>query len=597
MQDFRKETIYFIVVDRFCDGDPDNNLGKCDEQYDPTHTNWQMYWGGDLEGIITRLDYIFGMGASAIWITPVFQQVESVVIEKGVRRAPYHGYWAQDFKRIDEHLVNRDDDVRVFSRNDTVFDKLVKKLHERGGKLVLDIVCNHSSPHLPGGRGVLYDDGVKLASYDEDDGSWYHRLGDVKNWSDLNEVQTRDLCDLSDFNEESLAYRRYIKDAIKKWLSKGVDGLRVDTVKHMPLWFWQEFVSDMRRHEPGIFMFGEWFMGGVYDPDSVTFVHGSGMSMLDFSLRQAIEDALARDVYRGFAQVGDIFQRDGTLRTATELVTFVDNHDLPRFLSMRNDPARFRMANLLVMTARGIPCIYYGSEQLLHDDTDGGNDPYNRPMMETWDTTSSLYRELRILADLRRRNIAVQKGGTFQHVVTPDLFVFSRKYAGSSIVVAMNKGSPSAVQVADLPLPAGKHTCLLTGRTVDVKEGIADLDLEKNDVLVLENNVPLAASRAVCEFQLNGLSTRYGEEVFLVGDCPELGEWDYERPVRMEYINNNTWCVDVPFDATAGREFAYKYFLRTASGVQREMAMPRMRRAPQQGWARVRDDWSSSLPD
>jgi len=321
------------------------------------------------------------------------------------------------------------------------------------------------------------------------------------------------------------------------------------------------------------------------------------MSMLDFSLRQAIEDALARDVYRGFAQVGDIFQRDGTLRTATELVTFVDNHDLPRFLSMRNDPARFRMANLLVMTARGIPCIYYGSEQLLHDDTDGGNDPYNRPMMETWDTTSSLYRELRILADLRRRNIAVQKGGTFQHVVTPDLFVFSRKYAGSSIVVAMNKGSPSAVQVADLPLPAGKHTCLLTGRTVDVKEGIADLDLEKNDVLVLENNVPLAASRAVCEFQLNGLSTRYGEEVFLVGDCPELGEWDYERPVRMEYINNNTWCVDVPFDATAGREFAYKYFLRTASGVQREMAMPRMRRAPQQGWARVRDDWSSSLPD
>ncbi|MBI5536306.1 MAG: cyclomaltodextrin glucanotransferase [Deltaproteobacteria bacterium] len=597
MEDFRKETIYFIVVDRFFDGDPDNNLGKCDEQFDPTRTNWQMYWGGDLDGIVEKLDYIRGMGASAIWITPVFQQVSEVVIEKGVRRAPYHGYWAKDFKRIDEHLVNRHEDIRVFERNDGMFDRLISELHARGGKLVLDIVCNHSSPHLPGGRGVLYDDGVKLASYDEDNGSWYHRMGDVKNWSDLQEVQNGDLCDLSDFNEESLAYRNYIKGAIKKWLSKGVDGLRVDTVKHMPLWFWQEFVSDMRCHQPDVFMFGEWFLGGVYDPDSLTFMRCSGMSMLDFSLRQAIEDALARDVYRGFAQVGDIFQRDGLLRRATELVTFVDNHDLPRFLSIRNDAARFRMANLLIMTARGIPCIFYGSEQLLHNDTNGGNDPYNRPMMEKWDTDSPLYRELRILADLRRRNVAVQKGGTFLHVVSPDLFVFSRRYQGSSIVVAMNKGAPAAIQVADLPLPAGPHKCLLSGRTVDVKNGLADLKLECNDVLVLENTVPTPSSRAVCEFQLNGITTRYGEEVFLVGDCPELGGWDYEHPIRMEYVNSNTWCVDVPYEATCGREFAYKFFLRTPSGIQREMAMPRIRVAPKEGCARFRDDWSTHFPD
>jgi cyclomaltodextrin glucanotransferase len=593
MQDFRKETIYFIVVDRFCDGDPENNLGKTDEQYDSTRTNWQMYWGGDLDGIVQKLDYIQGLGASAIWITPVFDQIDDLVEENGVRRAPYHGYWAQDFKQIDEHLVNHHDDVRVFARQDTVFDRLVSELHRRGAKLILDIVCNHSSPHLVGGRGVLLDDGVKIACFEEDQGSWYHHMGDVQNWSDLKDVQTRDLCGLSDFNEESYAFRRYIKEAIELWLNKGVDGLRVDTVKHMPLWFWQEFVSDMRRSKPGVFMFGEWFMGGVYDPDSVTFTRTSGMSIIDFSLRQAIEDALARDVYRGFAQVGDAFQKDGAFQTASELVTFVDNHDMPRFLSIRNDPARFRMANLLIMTARGIPCIYYGSEQLLHNDTNGGNDPYNRPMMERWDTSAPLYREIRVLADLRRRNVAVQKGGVFLHVVTPDMLVFSRRYQGSSIVVAMNKGAPVQLQVADLPLPAGEYRCLLSGRQVDIRVGLAKIQLERNDVLVLENTQPRPHGLASCEFQLNGLSTCYGEEVFLVGDCPELGGWNYEQPVKMEYINGNTWCVDVAFAETCGKPFAYKYFLRSANGIQRELALPRLRTAPDSGAARFRDDWSN----
>jgi len=596
MEDFRRETIYFIVVDRFCDGDPENNHGKCDDQYDPTRRDWHLYWGGDLDGIVRRLGYLKGLGVGALWITPVFEQIDEVVIDGGVRHAPYHGYWARDFKRIDEHVVNHADDVRVFARQDTVFDRLVAALHESGTKLILDIVCNHSSPHLVGGRGVLYDDGVKLASYDDDGGTWYHHLGDVRNWGDLSEVQNRDLCALSDFNEESYAFRCYIKGAIRQWLDKGVDGLRVDTVKHMPLWFWQEFVSDMRRHQPGVFMFGEWFQGGAYDPDSIQFARTSGMSIIDFSLRQALVDALAHDGSRGFLQVAEVFARDGAFPTASELVTFVDNHDLPRFLSLRNDPERFRLANLLVMTARGIPCLYYGSEQLLHDDTNGGNDPYNRPMMERWDETAPLYRDLRRLADLRRENIAVQKGGMFPHLVMPDVYVFSRRYAGAAVVVALNRGAPAEVGVADLPLPDGSWPCVLDGREVAVQAGRATLRLGRNDALVLAHIPPRAEGVARCELQLNGLSTRFGEEVFVVGDCPELGAWDYARAVKLEWINANTWCGDVLFGPTAGAEFAYKYFVRAGDGIRRELALPRRRIAPQEGYRRFRDDWSSHLP-
>ena len=117
-------------------------------------------------------------------------------------------------------------------------------------------------------------------------------------------------------------------------------------------------------------MFGEWFMGGVYDPDAVEFANRSGMSMLDFSLCFAMQNALAKD--RSMAEIADVIRRDGAYHTATELVTFVDNHDLPRFLSLRNDPARLRMAVDLILCGRGIPCIYYGTEQALHDDTNPG---------------------------------------------------------------------------------------------------------------------------------------------------------------------------------------------------------------------------------
>ncbi|MBI5527490.1 MAG: cyclomaltodextrin glucanotransferase [Deltaproteobacteria bacterium] len=592
MQDFRKDTMYFIVVDRFFDGDTQNDHGKNPAQFDPERKNWMMYWGGDLEGIIQKMDYIAGLGASAVWITPVFDQIDDVIGEDGKKMAPYHGYWAQDFKRIDEHLVDRPDDVRVFSRNDTVFDRMVAEMHRRGIKLVLDIVCNHSSPHVVGGTGDVFDDGVRIASYDEDLHGWYHRAGEVRDWRNLQQVQDGDLCGLSDFNEESHDYRSYIKEAMRMWLDKGTDAFRVDTVKHMPMWFWQEFTSDMRRHSPDMFMFGEWFMGGAYDGDSVRFARSSGMSMIDFSLRQAMEEVFARDVYRGFDQLADLFKQDHLFLTASELVTFVDNHDLPRFLSIKNDPARFRMANALVMTARGIPCIYYGTEQLLHDDAGGGNDPYNRPMMASWDTTAPLYRDLRALADLRRRNVAVQKGGMFVRQVTPDVFIFARRYMGSSVVVAMNKGNPAVVSADALPLADATYACVLTGRKVAARDGMVKFDLGKNDVWVLEQTVPPPKGNTVCEFQLNGISTQFGEDIFLTGDCPELGEWDIGHAVKMEYVNQNTWCVDVPFNISCDNEVAYKFFLKSQGGIQRENALPRVRAIPPAGTARFRDDWT-----
>jgi cyclomaltodextrin glucanotransferase len=594
MRDFRGDTIYFIVVDRFFDGDPSNNQGKDPTDYDATRQDYWKYWGGDLRGVLAKLDYLRKVGASALWLTPLFDQIDEPLDIGGQKMAAYHGYWTKDFKRIDEHLVDHPEDVRLFSRKDTVFDELVTEMHWRGMHLVLDIVCNHSNPHVGGARCDLYDDGKLLASYDQDNGTWFHHEGGVDDWNDPAQVQRRDLCALADFNEESFAYRSYIKGAMKAWLDKGVDAFRVDTVKHMPIWFWQEFTGDMEVHKPDTFMFGEWFQGGCYDPASVDFANRSGMSILDFSWRNAVVSALAHRSGGGFREVASVVDNDHHFRDATDLVTFVDNHDLPRFLSISNDPARFRLALLLTMVSRGVPCIFYGDEQLLHCDVNGGNDPFNRPMMTSFEETE-LVRELAELAALRRRSPAVQRAGVRTRWLDPDIWVFTRPYLGSCVAVATNRADDErVVDLADLELADGPHADVLGGLPLTVHAGRARVGLPPRSIAIFEQTRPLPSGRAVVEIQVHGFHTQPGEELLVCGDCPELGEWDVARAVRMEWVDRATWATTIGFTPSATRRIHYKFVVKRHGAHEREPGPGHHRVVPAAGTATWREVWRNA---
>lgn len=379
-------------------------------------------------------------------------------------------------------------------------------------------------------------------------------------------------CHVAPFEEEDRILQGRIKETAKSWAARGIDGLRFGSSEAVPLWFWQELVSDLRRESPHLFLVGDGICNGA--PQASAFEQHSGMKVSDYELRRALEDVFVRDGWRGFGRLGELFQADAGWLTASSLVTFLDTPGLPRFASLRDDPVRLRLATLLVMTVRGIPCI-----ECPRDDA-----PRGGPARE----------DILRLAQLRARNIAVQKGGMFLHAVTPDLFVFSRRYMGASIVVALNKSFASSLRVADLPLPNGSCRCLLTGRELEVSDGWATLELEPGDFLVFERQGPTLDGAVRCEFQLNGLHTSFGEDVFLTGDCAELGQWDCSRAVRMDYVNGNTWCVDVPFRASAGHTIAWKYLIRSAQGLDREPVLPRARTLPLTGSIRVRDDWGRS---
>ncbi|MCC3530319.1 MAG: alpha amylase C-terminal domain-containing protein [Microcoleus sp. PH2017_22_RUC_O_B] len=592
--EFRQETIYFIVVDRFYDGDSTNNEGPNPELYDPEGKNWGKYWGGDLQGVIDKLDYLKDMGVTALWLTPLFEQVEALFVEQ----AAIHGYWTKDFKRLNPRFIAKGDNPSINQTQetkDTVFDKLVDELHQRKMKLVLDIVCNHSNPDFSGKKGELYDDGVKIADFNDDKNNWYHHYGEVTNWEDEWQVQNCELSGLATFNENNTEYRRYIKSAIKQWLDRGVDALRVDTVKHMPIWFWQEFNADILTHRPDVFIFGEWIYSDPRNDLSVEFANESGMTILDFGLCVAIREALGNGAEAGFKLVQDVLDLDSRYYGATELITFIDNHDMPRFQSLNADRQMLRLAICLMMTTRGIPCLYYGTEQYLHDDTEGGNDPYNRPMMEKWDTDSPIYRDVRLLSGLRRLNPAISMGSQWQKYLTADVYCYVRRYRDSVVFVAMNRGDSVTVEAVDTELPDGEHTEVLSRRKFEVKDGMLyNLELDARQVMIFSRVGERVKGKTIVRAQLNSVKSQPGERIVVVGDCPELGNWDISKAYPLEYINTNTWFGEIPFNESAGKLISYKYaLLRDGMSPLRENLVCRRWVLASEGTVKWRDKWAS----
>lgn len=595
-RDFRGETLYFIVTDRFHNGDPDNDLGDHPEGSDPTRTNWLRYWGGDLQGILDKLDYLVALGVSAIWITPIFDQIDAVADDEGRLAAPYHGYWTKDFKRIDEHLLPRSDWGKPFSARDTLFDRLLEEAHARGIHVLLDISCNHTSAGAPGSpKGVLYDDGAYLLSYEDDRLGWYNRHGPIRDWTDPHDLRKGELRGLADLNEDVWTFRRYITETMAAWLDRGVDGFRIDAVKHMSLSFWQEFTATMRKRRPDAILFGEWAGIGHWDAQGVHFANASGMSVLDFAFQYAVRDVLcARAPWSRFTEV---LHHDHLYDDATELVTFLDNHDMPRLLSEGMPPEHLPIAITLLMTSRGVPCLFYGTEQGLHCDTAGGGDPYNRPMMERWDLGAPGARILPVLAALRRRSLAVQRGFTRELAVEQDLFAYARAHAGGAVVVILNRGAARRVSLDGTLLPDGAYRDLLGVLPEPVvvrREAIGALPLPADCAVVLEHTPPARPARAVAVARLNGYRSRYGERVVVLGDAPELGQWDPARAVPLHYVNGNLWTGDLAFDESAGTEVLYRFAILDEAGtIRHEDRLPRLRRVHPEGVLTWKDRWES----
>lgn len=433
--DWRDQVIYFVLTDRFDDGNPRNNEQGLGE-YDPRQGH--MYSGGDLDGIRRRLDYVQTLGATAVWLTPpVLNQWHDAT--HGFWG--YHGYWASHFKRMDPHVGSLQD-----------YRRLSDALHRRGMYLVQDVVVNHTGNFFSYGPGWRADDATR--DYRPNTGARpqlrplqppFHlndprraedRRAGIYHWTpDIRDVTVRDeelrfqTSGLDDLNTESPVVRRALRDSFGYWIREvGVDALRIDTAYHVPPAFFEDFLFSTDRQAPGVAVvakrtgrhdllaFGEGF--GIDPPGQTrytqkleSYIRGErGQQrlggMLNFPLYAGLVDVFARGRPPAELQrrVQDMVAADERGIDPRRLPTFIDNHDVDRWLAVSGEPA-MKQALLALMTLPGIPVLYYGTEQGLVEQRaamfatgwgSGGRDRF--------DTTAPLFRYTQAAVALRKAN-------------------------------------------------------------------------------------------------------------------------------------------------------------------------------------------------
>jgi alpha-amylase len=524
------ESFYFVMADRFANGDTGNDQGGLGADplvsgFDPTRKGF--YNGGDLKGLLSQIDYIRGLGTTSIWLTPSFKN-KAVQLEDGPS-AGYHGYWITDFTQIDPHLGNNQD-LRA----------LIDAAHVRGMKVYFDIITNHTADvigYTQGARrgyvskdvapyrtaaGVPFDDrdyaggssfpplsptvsfpytpvldpaeqNLKVPAW-LNDVTLYHNRGDTTFVGENSYYG--DFFGLDDLFTEHPRVVDGMIEIYKTWIRDfGVDGFRIDTMKHVNDEFWQRFgpeVLDFARQQgkSEFFMFGE-----VFDTTKSFTSHFTTtdrmQAVLDFPFQDAARNFASRGQPAG--QLATFFAGDDWYTDADsnayQLPTFLGNHDMGRighFVSADNPGAgdaewvaRDRLAHELMYLSRGNPVVYYGDEQGF---TGAGGDQNARQTMfashvadyldddllgtdathaqDNFVADHPLYRAIGGLAALTRAHPALRDGAQQHRYASqgPGIYAFSRldRADQREYVVALNNSEQS--RSAAIPTYAAKRT-------------------------------------------------------------------------------------------------------------------------------------------
>jgi len=484
LEPFAKRAVYFLMTDRFVNGDESNDQrlqGGANRTFDrpvagaPAGESDNIgYLGGDFKGIENNADYLKEMGFDALWLTPIIDnpdeaftggdavQWKGMFQDKG--KTGYHGYWGSNFYIVDEHLPSKDLD----------FGRLNHELSERGIHTVLDIVANHGSPafSMPAPQpkyGQIFDkDGKLVADHQNLQAA---QLDPVNNPLHRFYNTKTEMVQLSDLNETNPAVMDYLIGAYMQWIDAGADAFRIDTIKHMPLPFWAEFSRRIRAKHPGFFMFAEAFDYEAGKIAPFSWAENGGISVLDFPLKAKLADAFGRK-QAGFQILDEALHLDsGLYQNPYELMTFYDNHDMPR---LDAEDSGFIDAHNWLFTARGIPVIYYGSETGFmrgKAEHEGNRNYYGQARIDAG-LNHPIYRGLQRIANIRRESPALQQGLQLNLLLKGEraafLRVFQRGDVTQTALVLLNKGdNPARFDLRHL-LQAGEWRSAISGNRVRI---------------------------------------------------------------------------------------------------------------------------------
>jgi neopullulanase len=454
------DVIYLLMPDRFANGDPENDRSaKSPDLLDRKKA--RSFHGGDLQGVIDRLPYLKELGITAVWLNPWYDNTDRLNFKEVYNGEPmtgYHGYHAEDYYAVDERFGEL-----------AKLRELVDAAHRHGIKVIQDQVANHTGP-------------FHYWLEDPPTPSWFngtagkHLANTWQVWTLADPAATPDVQRatldgwfvdvLPDLNQRDEEVARYIVQNTLWWVGvTGLDGIRQDTLPYVPRFFWREWMGAIKREYPGLRVVGELFDG---DPALVSFFQGgltrfdgidSGIDTLfDFPLFFTVRRAFAEG--RSLREVAQMLSRDHLYPDPSQLVTFLGLHDVPRFLNEAGATREgLKLGFSFLLTARGIPLVYYGDEIAL----EGGGDPDNRrdfpggwPGDPTNAFTASgrtpdqqeVFAHVQRLTRLRGELAPLRRGAMRNLLVEDQQWAYARVLGGEAALVVLNNApEPATVRV------------------------------------------------------------------------------------------------------------------------------------------------------
>lgn len=454
--DWDESVIYFMVTDRFFDGNESNNTASGAKTYGKDNAG--LYHGGDFAGITQKLDYLEDLGINTIWITPIVENIPGVTVtdtgkEDVPYNAAYHGYWASDFTKLNPTLGTEEE-----------FQTLIDQAHSRGIRIMVDIVVNH-------------------AGYDTEFGNMIRSGDDVVSGSD----QKDSLSNLPDFRTEDPAVSAQLVEWQTQWVKDfGIDYFRVDTVKHVENDTWAELKNALTKTDPNFKMIGE-YAGGGYASNGNTLGTGEMDSDLDFDFN----DQAANFVKGNISSVENFLaSRNSALNNTYMTGQFLGSHDEDGFKQklldggMKEDAATAAsmVAASLQITAKGQPVVYYGEEIGL---TGLNNYPYQTNRYDfDWSMVNNdnkTYQHYKKMLSIRNAYTDVFARGDRKTIVASDekgYDIVSRSYQGTKLYVGLNiKG---AAQTVEVPVSESNGTILkdlYSGTSYTVNNGKVEVTI------------------------------------------------------------------------------------------------------------------------
>lgn len=445
--DWDEAVVYFMMTDRFFDGNESNNTASGTDTYGD---NPGLYHGGDFAGVTAKLDYLQDLGVNTIWLTPIVKNIAGVTVtDEGSEDVPYnaayHGYWASDFTKLNPTMGTTEE-----------FKTMISEAHKRGMRIMVDIVVNHAGY----GTESTFADMLRDKSVSE---------GDIKSWQS----------GLPDFATENADVRAKLVEWQTSWMRNyGVDYFRVDTVKHVDSTTWAALKNSTTEVNPSFKMIGEYY-GAGYASNGSTLGSGQMDADLDFDFN----DQATSFVSGNISSVEKFLSaRNSALNNAYMTGQFLSSHDEDGFKASLMNGKQYTedeatsaalVAATLQLTAKGIPVIYYGEEVGL---SGLNNYPYqtNRYDMDFSKATKDnvTYQHYKNLLSIRNAYTDVFARGSRTVVAGSDeegYDVVSRSYGGTTLYVGMNiKDTAKEVKVP-VSLAAGTEVKdLYSGATYTV---------------------------------------------------------------------------------------------------------------------------------